>query len=59
MNEFVDMDLTKACVLLECSLEAAGGCLDKMTPSQTPGLPFKQRQMGPNSQTCPHQPYKK
>ena len=39
--------------------EAAGGCLDKMTPSQTPGLPFKQRQMGPNSQTRPHQPYKK
>ena len=40
-------------------MRAAGGCLDKMTPSQTPGLPFKQRQMGPNSQTCPHQPYKK
>ena len=38
--------------------EAAGGCLDKMTPSQTPGLPFKQRQMGPNSQTCPHLNYK-
>ena len=36
-----------------------GGCLDKMTPSQTPGLPFKMRQMGPNSQTCPHQLYKK
>ena len=40
-------------------MRAAGGCLDKMTPSQTPGLPFKQRQMGPNSQTCPHQLYKK
>ena len=39
-------------------MRAAGGCLDKMTPSQTPGLPFKQRQMGPNSQTCPHLNYK-